>query len=609
MGFPLISPFLQFFDNAGAVLEGGKLFSYAPGTSTKKTTWSDADQNTENTNPIILDSAGRASIFLQDGEEYKFVLCPADDTDPPTNPIRTYDDVKSPTDLAAADIAELIFPRTSTENATGITPTNYAYPSGDIRRYGAVGNDSTDCTTAIQNCITVCERSSLEMFVAEGVFRHTALTIANASYDGFRIRGVSTGDYGTSAGNAPTRGSILKYTGSGTGITVDAAAATTSPKYVTFDSVTILGNSNADDGVLITRSTWCRFRHCTITGFDQANGNGVRLTIGTGTFTGGIRFFDCDLKECYRAVYVDTYPVNLVSFLDCGFHSNTYDFVAGPDTSTINFIRQLRFVNCDFEETAKSAILINGGIAGGFIVNNYFEQNDVAENDPRVWFANTGTSPLSQALNISDNDFSKVLQAAGQALVRIRNTKGLVIRNNWSAAPTSGTVSDRYSVELVSTVSEFEVESFLTVFGATPYPTWYSSSTYTITINSKDINFLGTNVQRNGLEILTTAVTVNTQSSAYTIAAVDAGINKLLVNGGSSNTYTLDDFATVPIAVGSVVPICNAHASTNLTISRSGPALYLGNTNQNLTIAPRRIVYLRHISTDVWVVEDTSGLT
>lgn len=85
-------PYHQFHDNNGDPAAGFKLFSYAAGTSTKQNTYTDADLLAANTNPIILDAAGRAKIFL-DAKSYKFVLAPANDTDPPTSPIWTIDEV------------------------------------------------------------------------------------------------------------------------------------------------------------------------------------------------------------------------------------------------------------------------------------------------------------------------------------------------------------------------------------------------------------------------------------------------------------------------------------------------------------------------------------
>lgn len=53
----------QFFDNSGRPLSSGKVYFYVPSTSTPKTTWQDSSQSTPNTNPVILDSSGRATIY------------------------------------------------------------------------------------------------------------------------------------------------------------------------------------------------------------------------------------------------------------------------------------------------------------------------------------------------------------------------------------------------------------------------------------------------------------------------------------------------------------------------------------------------------------------
>jgi hypothetical protein len=66
-------PFLQFFDANGAPLAGGKLYTYAAGTTTPLATYTTNTGNISNANPVILDSAGRASVWLGAGS-YKFVL-------------------------------------------------------------------------------------------------------------------------------------------------------------------------------------------------------------------------------------------------------------------------------------------------------------------------------------------------------------------------------------------------------------------------------------------------------------------------------------------------------------------------------------------------------
>lgn len=66
----------QFFDNSGVPLAGGLLYTYAAGTTTPQATYTTNAGNVANTNPIILNSAGRPpnEIWLTDSVSYKFVL-------------------------------------------------------------------------------------------------------------------------------------------------------------------------------------------------------------------------------------------------------------------------------------------------------------------------------------------------------------------------------------------------------------------------------------------------------------------------------------------------------------------------------------------------------
>ncbi len=86
---------LQFFDNTGHFLSGGKLYTYSAGTSTKLATYTDSTGNTANTNPIVLNTRGEANVWLTTTGAYKFVLSPATDSDPPSNAIWTVDNISS----------------------------------------------------------------------------------------------------------------------------------------------------------------------------------------------------------------------------------------------------------------------------------------------------------------------------------------------------------------------------------------------------------------------------------------------------------------------------------------------------------------------------------
>lgn len=90
-----LSPFggvgAQFLDNSGNVLTGGKIFTYAAGTTTNQATYTSSLGITPLPNPIILDAAGRVptgEIWLTDGLIYKFVLKDSNDV-----LIATYDNI------------------------------------------------------------------------------------------------------------------------------------------------------------------------------------------------------------------------------------------------------------------------------------------------------------------------------------------------------------------------------------------------------------------------------------------------------------------------------------------------------------------------------------
>lgn len=72
----------QFFTDNGVPLAGGKLFSYAAGTTTPRVTYTSSSGATARTNPIILDAAGRVpnggEIWVT-SQAYKFVLKDSND--------------------------------------------------------------------------------------------------------------------------------------------------------------------------------------------------------------------------------------------------------------------------------------------------------------------------------------------------------------------------------------------------------------------------------------------------------------------------------------------------------------------------------------------------
>jgi hypothetical protein len=91
----------QFLDNNGDILSGGKIYTYAAGTTNPAVTYTSASGVSQNSFPIILDSAGRPAeeIWLDEAQTYRFDVADANDV-----LIRSYDNIPGINDFATGDI-------------------------------------------------------------------------------------------------------------------------------------------------------------------------------------------------------------------------------------------------------------------------------------------------------------------------------------------------------------------------------------------------------------------------------------------------------------------------------------------------------------------------
>jgi hypothetical protein len=120
-----LDAFPAYYNNSGNPLSGGKLYTYAAGTLTPLATYTDRGGLTPNANPVVLDSAGRADVWLSLNTAYKLIL-----KDSAGNTIDSVDDF-----YAGADPAQLV--------AAGIVPATGGTYTGLVSFTGGATFDGT----------------------------------------------------------------------------------------------------------------------------------------------------------------------------------------------------------------------------------------------------------------------------------------------------------------------------------------------------------------------------------------------------------------------------------------------------------------------------------
>ena len=231
-------PRLQFFTNAGVPMAGGFVYTYAAGTTTPLVTYTDSTGLVANTNPVILDSRGEASIWLG-GVGYKFKLAT------PANV-----DVWTQDNIAPGSSAYMTYTPAGT-GAVTTTVQAKLRESVSVKDFGAVGDGVTDDTAAIQACINAIKSNvnasgdyGGEILFPTGVYVLTSpISLATTSDVFLTLSFVGSGGY-------PGRGAtqlVWKPAASSNGLVLKSSQ---NCKFTNIEFIS--GNNNVDKLIYIT---------------------------------------------------------------------------------------------------------------------------------------------------------------------------------------------------------------------------------------------------------------------------------------------------------------------------------------------------------------------
>ena len=182
---------------AAGLYPSAKLYFYVTGTSTDKSVYTDAALGTPHAQPVVADANGFfAPIWLANDVAYRVTLKTSAGATVNGYPV---DGVGGP--ILAGDIGSAIWPITSAEQAASVTPTNYGYPPGDVRRYGADPTGVADSAAAWNAAIAQCKETNGNPVVGPGTY----LVKSTVLIDGDNVKML----LGETTFNAGTAGMIV----------------------------------------------------------------------------------------------------------------------------------------------------------------------------------------------------------------------------------------------------------------------------------------------------------------------------------------------------------------------------------------------------------------
>jgi hypothetical protein len=297
----------QFLDANGNPLAGGFVYYYIPSTTTFKNTYQNAALTILNSNPIILDSAGEC-IAYGVGSFRQIV------TDVNGNLIWDQPTLS----LLTNDASTVIYTQGSTGSVSR-TVTNKLQESVSIKDFGAVGDNSTDDTAAIQAALNSIPSTGGSLYINPGTYKiSSSLTLLGKS---------NVNIYGSQMGESVINASLVN----GSLFTLGYATGVTPPSPATLNNVTLQNFTLYGSGTSITKKIveYRGINNVVFDGMEFYNGyeEGVYCDGANPAFN-GLLVQNCYFHDCYKSNISNGVNVNSIGVSNIIITNNRFERMA-----------------------------------------------------------------------------------------------------------------------------------------------------------------------------------------------------------------------------------------------------------------------------------------
>lgn len=427
-------------DANGDPLALGKVYTYLTNTNTPKATYTNSGAGTPNTNPVILDSAGRANIWLNTDALYRFEVYDQDDA-LIYGPIDSIGASVSYPALSASSGSSLISFLQAGSGAVARTVQSKLRDTVSVLDFGATGNGTTDDAAAFANAAA----RGLPLRVPAGTYRiGSQVTFPAGSYligDGIENTIIAADD-----DVSPflwTEASLSDINGGGiSGMTIKGNGAAV--KLVTVNNIwgfhafacRIYGETSVFRGIEIQRQSFeCKIDSCRITDVAEAC---IYLNEISGAIPNGCMIVNCDLnnEDGGYGIYDEGSNTKILgNWFECTAPAGATAVVystGSPKITNNNFSGStdgsyvIQLVATTGAQVLGNSIAVTGG-AGVYTTGSY---GSISNNTFAIDYATDVITVSGGADNIVTDNTVKLITGADYALTNVINITGSAVGVN-----------------------------------------------------------------------------------------------------------------------------------------------------------------------------------